>query len=98
MFVGFQSPGTLGRTLLDGAKSIKSALGNADSETQTIYTGAAAIEEGAQQMSDNLKNTNGKSIYEAAAGIQEGAAKVTSGAAKQLHLNKIHEYEEHRSS
>ena len=66
--------------LLDGAKSIKSALGNADSETQTIYTGAAAIEEGAQQMADNLKNTNGKSIYEAAAGIQEGAAKVTGGA------------------
>ena len=66
--------------LLDGAKSIKSALGSADSETQTIYTGAAAIEAGAQQMADNLKNNNGKSIYEAAAGIQEGAAKVASGA------------------
>lgn len=68
------------KQLLSGAKSIKTALGSKDSSGDTIYTGAAAIAAGADQMSSNLKNSNGTSVYEAGVGIQSGAEQIKSGA------------------
>lgn len=66
--------------LLNGAKGIKTALGDKKSTGNTIYTGAMSIEQGAKQLSGSLKNSNGTSIYEAAVGIQSGAEQIKSGA------------------
>ncbi len=66
--------------LLNGAKGIKTALGDKKSTGNTIYTGAMSIEQGAKQLSSSLKNSNGTSIYEAAVGIQAGAEQIKSGA------------------
>lgn len=67
--------------LLNGAKGIKSALGDKKSTDNTIYTGAMSIAEGAKILSSKLKNSDGTSVYEAAAGIQAGAEQIKSGAA-----------------
>lgn len=66
--------------LLNGAKGIKTALGDKKSTGNTIYTGAMSIEQGAKQLSSSLKNSDGTSIYEAAVGIQSGAEQIKSGA------------------
>lgn len=66
--------------LLNGAKGIKTALGDKKSTGNTIYTGAMSIEQGAKQLSSSLKNSDGTSIYEVAVGIQSGAEQIKSGA------------------